>query len=263
MPFMGSIQGVFGFGRSISNPPFSPTNIGGLQVWLDGNDPNGTGVTPANGTSISTWTDKSGNGRNGVNAATAATVVTNALGGKAVLNCPGTARYNITYSSIPASYSAFCVYLITTNNGSWQRALHGASDSTLFLGVQGANVATFTGNGSSWNDTSANSPNISALNTYRIVDMINNSTVSPNGLTPYVNGTAQNTKNSGPNSFNNLIVASHSDNSQRLQGRIAELMFYTGILSTTSRQQVEGYLAWKWGLQGSLPAGHPYKNAPP
>jgi hypothetical protein len=26
---------------------------------------------------------------------------------------------------------------------------------------------------------------------------------------------------------------------------------------------VEGYLAWKWGLQGNLPPNHPYKLFPP
>jgi len=34
-------------------------------------------------------------------------------------------------------------------------------------------------------------------------------------------------------------------------------------LTATQRQQIEGYLAWKWGLQGSLPAGFPYKSAAP
>ncbi len=34
-------------------------------------------------------------------------------------------------------------------------------------------------------------------------------------------------------------------------------------LSETNRQKVEGYLAWKWGIESVLPAGHPYKSAPP
>jgi len=29
------------------------------------------------------------------------------------------------------------------------------------------------------------------------------------------------------------------------------------------RQKLEGYLAWKWGTQASLPIGHPYKGSPP
>lgn len=47
------------------------------------------------------------------------------------------------------------------------------------------------------------------------------------------------------------------------KGYIGEVITYPSILLTSSRQMVEGYLAWKWGLQGSLPAGHPYKNYPP
>jgi hypothetical protein len=35
------------------------------------------------------------------------------------------------------------------------------------------------------------------------------------------------------------------------------------VLPTAERQKIEGYLAWKWGLQGSLPVGHPYENNPP
>jgi hypothetical protein len=46
-------------------------------------------------------------------------------------------------------------------------------------------------------------------------------------------------------------------------GHICELIFYNGVVPTTQRQQIEGYLAWKWGLQANLPAGHPYINGPP
>jgi hypothetical protein len=42
-----------------------------------------------------------------------------------------------------------------------------------------------------------------------------------------------------------------------------EMVTYNQDLGTTSRQQVEGYLAWKWGFQSSLPANHPYKNQAP
>jgi hypothetical protein len=34
-------------------------------------------------------------------------------------------------------------------------------------------------------------------------------------------------------------------------------------LSTSDRQKIEGYLAWKWALTANLPAGHPYKTSPP
>ena len=43
---------------------------------------------------------------------------------------------------------------------------------------------------------------------------------------------------------------------------VAELLI-TPTLSVPNRQRMEGYLAWKWGLQGNLPGGHPYKNSAP
>jgi hypothetical protein len=41
---------------------FNPRQIPNLALWLDGNDPAGNGIKPANGTSVATWDDKSGNG---------------------------------------------------------------------------------------------------------------------------------------------------------------------------------------------------------
>jgi hypothetical protein len=46
-------------------------------------------------------------------------------------------------------------------------------------------------------------------------------------------------------------------------GNISEVMLTTGVLSQVERQKTEGYLAWKWGLQTSLPADHPYRNVTP
>jgi hypothetical protein len=43
---------------------------------------------------------------------------------------------------------------------------------------------------------------------------------------------------------------------------IAEVIMVQST-NTTTRQLIEGYLAWKWGLQGSLPVGHPYISAAP
>jgi hypothetical protein len=46
-------------------------------------------------------------------------------------------------------------------------------------------------------------------------------------------------------------------------GKLAELLFFSTSLSTSDRQMLEGYLAWKWGMVSNLPSGHPYKNNPP
>jgi hypothetical protein len=44
---------------------------------------------------------------------------------------------------------------------------------------------------------------------------------------------------------------------------VAEMVLYDHQLADADRQAVEGYLAWKWGLEANLPVGHLYKSAPP
>jgi hypothetical protein len=46
-------------------------------------------------------------------------------------------------------------------------------------------------------------------------------------------------------------------------GWIAEVYFTNAHQSTADRQRNEGYLAWKWGLQGNLDPSHPYKSSAP
>ena len=49
-----------------------------------------------------------------------------------------------------------------------------------------------------------------------------------------------------------------------LSGTIFEIIFILDTTITTiNRNKLEGYLAWKWGIQSYLPAGHPYLSAPP
>lgn len=46
-------------------------------------------------------------------------------------------------------------------------------------------------------------------------------------------------------------------------GSISEILYYKDQLSLAQICTVEGYLAWKWGLQANLPNIHPFKNFPP
>jgi hypothetical protein len=45
------------------------------------------------------------------------------------------------------------------------------------------------------------------------------------------------------------------------KGSISEMVFYNK--RNTNLEPLEGYLAWKWGLQGYLSNTHPYKYRPP
>jgi hypothetical protein len=59
------------------------------------------------------------------------------------------------------------------------------------------------------------------------------------------------------------IGTNYTDSADFLDGNIAEIVLIDGTPTTDIRQKIEGYLAWKWGLQANLPSDHPYKNAAP
>jgi hypothetical protein len=42
-----------------------------------------------------------------------------------------------------------------------------------------------------------------------------------------------------------------------------EIIVVPQVSDSTERELIEGYLAWKWGLEANLPVGHPYEDAAP
>jgi len=92
-------------------------------------------------------------------------------------------------------------------------------------------------------------------------------TQSSTGRSNYLNGTlaASDTNTTlltswnGGNIGNNVFGAGTA----YYLGTIKEIIFFKPNLTTNQQQQVEGYLAWKWGLQKNLPALHPYVLFPP
>jgi hypothetical protein len=58
------------------------------------------------------------------------------------------------------------------------------------------------------------------------------------------------------------VFRNRSGTAQMPDGACAEFIVIDDVSSIT-REKVEGYLAWKWGLVYRLPGGHPYKTYPP
>jgi hypothetical protein len=66
------------------------------------------------------------------------------------------------------------------------------------------------------------------------------------------------------NSYTTLSINDRwSENSAQFKGKIYEIMVLTGPLKEPHHRIIEGYLAWKWGLEKSLPRRHPYYRVPP
>jgi hypothetical protein len=60
-----------------------------------------------------------------------------------------------------------------------------------------------------------------------------------------------------------VYIATRDDKVTSFNGFMCELIVYNQMIGLTAQQRVEGYLAWKWGLQANLPAGHPYLSSAP
>lgn len=103
---------------------------------------------------------------------------------------------------------------------------------------------------------------------YRVFGCVNNYASARSDV--WVDGSAAGSNTSFHSSGNTsstnsqaLNIGATGASLNRNFGRTAEIVYASSALGTSDRQKLEGYLAWRWGLQGSLPGGHPYKSTPP
>ena len=227
---------------------FVASTIPGLQIWLDGGDPLATGTAPANGTVISTWNDKSGNGRNATSVGSPAY---NSSSGAIVLN--GTSQgFSLTYSGIHPTETTFMVVNLTSPS-----AYQFFINSPVGFAREFYNYNNFLTFGQQGVGTNATNMNALIANSNIILGFSANSTNSFiffNGM-PGPTGTAF----AGPPSESTLFIGYHGTSGLYVGGTISEVLIYDQVLSASQRQQVEGYLAAKWRI--TLPTTHPYFGA--
>lgn len=234
------------------NPFFAPTQISGCQLWLDAAD---TSTVLLSGSSVTQWNDKSGNGRN-ANQTTVSAQPTYA--NKTLSFTSSHTLVNTTFTGFTTAVTAYMVYYPTAAANAYPRALYlipGATAWALFdstqIGAQTSATGGYTIYGSRH------------LNQTYMVGITGTTGILPqygvNGATfvNVANSYTQTQTTFGYNIGNSNVAAG-----TQYTGTINEIVVYNTLLSLSQRQQVEGYLAWKWGLQGSLPATHPYKSSP-
>jgi hypothetical protein len=87
---------------------------------------------------------------------------------------------------------------------------------------------------------------------------------SSSGRAIYINGRLIGSdRNTSPlNNWEGGSIGNYAGNFYA--GNIFEVLIYnTALDSNAKRQTIEGYLAWKWGLQANLDTTHPHKNVAP
>jgi hypothetical protein len=225
---------------------FSPTSFPGCAMWLDGADQTSASMT-LSGTSLTLWKDKSGSGNNATPYNTSyATVNSNGV-------LFASQIYTTPYTSAPSTETAFVVFNVTAATYTGFQAILGSSvnggrqlallNGSPLIGLLKAQIA--------WQNTSAFTPGATTLGQ----GFINGSTAFSG-----VNGTytATNTVTWSSGGFLYLGTEVSVPNGNYV-GLMCEILIYNVVLTTDQTKQVEGYLAWKWGIQGSLPSVHPYK----
>jgi len=240
-----------------SQIPWTPAEIA-CVTWHDASD-RATLTTNTSGV-VSRWNDKSGSGRHLVQSNTSyQPSCTNKLNGLSVINFDGSDDF-MTNTAATVSFSGIqCAFVYRQESGGgaysgpskWgssgvdQLNLRMANtNSTLQLEINSGSGSVYTGNSE---PASFGVPAIGGMSWDGATAMVfvNGSNTS-SGTT--LNGTVDvNTKRIGQSSH---------------KGYVAE-MVYVNSTNSVIRQKLDGYLAHKWGLTNSLPAGHPYKRVAP
>jgi streptogramin lyase len=233
-----------------SNRGFSPLDIPGCALWLDGADLSSMTLS---GINVTQWSDKSGSG----NHATGGVSPTYSSSAGAVL-FNGTSSYlQTSLSAVPTVETVFAVFrasILPTQTDAGA-VIFGATGS----GGRGFVVIT--------NATSGSTAYQLRYDAYAV----GNIALTPYGGVIYNTltlATAQYTGGQGAGSTNGSSFGSFQSLSFSgstttrigavsgggfFNGTINEILIYNTALAAPQRQQIEGYLAAKWGLRGSIP----------
>ena len=235
---------------------FDPTKIPACSIWLDASDPYGTSVVPPLGTTISTLKNKGTLQGLQAQAGSAAAPKLSTIGGFTTLAFNGFQALSTTAFTLSNTQGTtwFAAYATQANLATAATAAVFGTTGFPDRAIKQSNTSQFYGH-SIHTGTSRSATDTGALNQLALYSI----TDTPTVFTAFKNGSVL--------TSTTTTVIYMSGNSQNARigiwdsmfaGSIAELIAYDAPLTTIQRQQIEGYLAWKWGLQSALPATHPF-----
>jgi len=256
-----------------SQVPFTPTQISGCQLWFDATD---SSTLTTSGTTVTSWKDKSSNASTATASGTAI-ILSNfsGAGGLAGLyfqGAPSTflnggfARpilgYGITVFIISTQNSAAAGYarlfsvgtIYTQDYNNTQSFMIGRQNNGNGIGIyRNGNINTVFVNPD---------PAVCLSTTYWVNGSTGYTTVYSSGVV----GTTYSGTSGGNFSIYNYSIGNNvstSDANAYWGGLVGEIIVYGQTLSRYQRNQVEAYLARKWGLLPYLPTSHTYYKTPP
>ena len=234
---------------------FSPRQIGGLALWLDSTD--SSTISFSSGSNISQWRDKSDSSNHfSLTSGTTTTVVDN---GKTVVNFPsGAIMSSANQITFTTSSAFYIVSRLTSISGSGLGMLLGFTNIANGGGGPADFSIRFSSSGLYGTNAQGGNGQDFANGAYYVNGTLNPSFGSGVYLNVYsIIGTVA--PAAGGTSF---LTLSSTFMSRFFIGFIAEFLYFPAGISSTQRQQIESYLAQKWGLASSLPDGHLHLTQP-
>jgi hypothetical protein len=242
---------------------FSPLDFDGLSLWLDAADQNSLTLS---GSNVTTWADKSGTGGTGTASGTV-TYVSNAVNGRPALSFTGVSNSYIrgSVSNTGTTFTCFAVATLNTG-GNDQRILSlGAVGSVDYNSASYAAAIVRFGTSNAFY-TYRNNSGTSTLNVTYGTPFLVGSLYDGTNKALFVNGSGTSNASTGSFAISNYQIGASFTEEATLNynGYISEVLVFNSALTTTQRQEVEAYLARKWGLQSTVLARttHPYRYGP-
>lgn len=267
-----------GYSGNLNRTSFSMYAIPGLAGWYDAADT--SSLVFGTGSNISRWSDKSGFGNHAIQASAGNQPQYNSVSSNIFFN--GTSQYMLIPSfSIRQFNPINCFAVINTPtiggnyfNNILRKGVNNAPPLYTFefylrvLIISGvptvdAQIGYFNGNSGQFTNTSY------TFNTLQLIGMFTNERTGflmTNGTlgSPFFTLVSAQQFSASVTCLGCRPTANDGSSVNELfNGTMNEIIVLNQLPTTALRQQVEGYLAWKWGIQASLPATHPYRSAPP
>ena len=275
---VGSLPAFFPVGHSFKHNrplvrPFQPIDdVDGPLLWLDAAD-----STTITGSPVTQWMDKSGRGSN------ATTGLGSVVAGTSI-NSLNTLRFglnttlNISNFIMPsAQTSVFYVFRGVTSNantsaGTGYFIFSRTADNFLVYSSTNEQFFSYQNPAASrsyvavmghtsernWGNLS---PTTAFVNRVNVISTTGDTYASSNGLSlPQVGaGNVTNTVSSATT----YQISTSRNLGDVYTYDLGELIVFSGAVTSATARRIEGYLAWKWGVQGSLPTTHPYSRVLP
>lgn len=225
---------------------FSPKSISGLAAWYDAS--NASSIT-LNSTTVSQWSDLSGNGRHQVQATAARQPIYNATGlnGKGTITTTGTQwmQASAFETSASGAYTAFMVIKSDNLGGLpafFQRGVTNDAHSLLITPTNTWHARRGSGNAGSLSV----SPSIDQSRFYILT------TVFRSNLSRVYSGSTQGTDSTAtvtaPSGNKVLTLFALASDFQSGWPGFAEFVYYHSELPLADQVKVRNYLSKKWGV---------------